>query len=127
MHNEEIARIKARHRDRPIKLRKGKSWVCKCQTINVYEQEQCKMIQVQIDKFVNKANLAALKNAGLLEPKEKVKRVQFKTHKAERQTRADLLQVFTGSVKIGSGARVEPIESRPLRSSDYDDFGNPIR
>lgn len=99
MLHDEIERIKARHRARPDKLRKGKSWMCKCQAINLYEQEVCKMIQVQIDKFLEKVDQAACKNAGLIEPKPKPVRQHFRHNKTERSERAKLLEIFTGPLR----------------------------
>lgn len=35
------------HIARPEKLRRGKSWACKCRTINSYENVECKMILIE--------------------------------------------------------------------------------
>lgn len=56
------------------------------------------MIQVQIDKLAAKLDLAVRKNAGLVEPTPKPKRVRFKTDRVEREKRAKLLEVFTGPI-----------------------------
>lgn len=101
MLDEEIKKIQARHSIRPLKLRKGKSWMCKCSTINLYEQTICKMIKVQTDKVTERFKQAVIKNqleAQGIKP-EKPKRERFKHNKAERSERARLLELFTGSLR----------------------------
>lgn len=50
------------HTLRPDKLRKGQSWMCRCQAINLYEQTVCKMIEVEREELLEKQDRSLRKN-----------------------------------------------------------------
>lgn len=85
------------HSLRPEKLRKGKSWMCACGAINLYEAVQCKMINVEALGVAIKQEQAIARNLGIAEPKPK--REKFKLSKSERNERSKMLELFTGPIR----------------------------
>lgn len=97
--------IREKHSNRPNGLRKGKSWKCKCKTINLWENSECKMILTERQRYEAAIEKNRQKESGIETPKPK--RERFIHDKHEREQRAELLEIFTN------------------RPDDYDDFGNP--